>query len=258
MYPYRIGHGVSNGGGRGYNRWLPDTTGTVQGVFGWHLDNDTLNVWHVESTGDLVVEKTGIDVPSRFGVKHHLFRQPVAQGLCGTTLHLAFNRHGVESKPGILDHGQVHDLDLSSIRIDFNLSDLQRVLQRGALHGRGGRRCGWAALRHRRHFVDITKRHATVRRAFSLYPSLANLQVVDVGLELSRRDLEELLPELFSSDFDRHAHTADDVTPSAERRHRCGIRIPRQHSNFLEANAEFLTGDLLQGDVRTAEIHRAG
>ena len=124
MCSYRIGHGVGNRCGRGHNRRLPDAAGTVQRVFGWHLDNDTLNVWHVERTGDLVVEKTGVDVPSRFGVKHHLFHQSVAQSLGGTTLHLAFNRHRVQGKPGILDYGQVDHLDLSCIRIDLNLSDL--------------------------------------------------------------------------------------------------------------------------------------
>src|SRR5262249_28128624 len=40
MCPDRIGYRLGNG--CTHNRWLPDAAGTVQRVFGRHLDNDTL------------------------------------------------------------------------------------------------------------------------------------------------------------------------------------------------------------------------
>src|SRR5215813_2119455 len=91
MRPYGIGHRIGDGCSRSDDGRLTYATRTVECVLRRHFDNDTFDIGHIQGTGDLVIQKTSIDVASRLWVEHHLLCQAVAQGLRGSSLHLPFN-----------------------------------------------------------------------------------------------------------------------------------------------------------------------
>src|SRR5262252_5356031 len=88
MRPYGIGHRIGDGCSRSDDGRFTYATRTVECVLRRHFDNDTFDIGHIQGTGDLVIQKTSVDVASRLWVEHHLLCQAVAQGLRGPSLHL--------------------------------------------------------------------------------------------------------------------------------------------------------------------------
>src|SRR4030095_5090178 len=62
MCPYGIGHRIGNGRSRSDDGWFTHPTCAVERVLCRDFDDDTFNIGNIQGTGDLVIQKTGIDI----------------------------------------------------------------------------------------------------------------------------------------------------------------------------------------------------
>src|SRR5215204_845405 len=168
------------------NDWrLADRLGAVRPDRGWHLDQNGLELGHLDRLGDGVVHQAGGDRRARIVVDDFLVHAP-ADALRATTVDLGFDQSRIDGAPDVLDDHIAQRYHATSLAIDPHAGDVHATARATLRHRRLALANDWLVPGPERsaELVDFFQRLHLPGHALDAHFAVDHLEVVDPRFEL--------------------------------------------------------------------------